>query len=216
MALHIYLDIILVPLSLVLTIGYHSYLWYCFKNKPHLTTIGLNTLRRRMWAQSIIEDHDEKKGMLAVQSLRNFQMGSILAAAITVLLISSLAAITNNTYNASHLFKDSYFGSQSFFTLVLKYGLQYILLVFGFLYSSLAVGCFVEVNFFMNATDFSSEYIQAMVERGFLFAFIGNRALYITLPMLLWMFGPVPMALSSVAQVWLLHELDFVVNGLKK
>nr|GMC68860.1 uncharacterized protein LOC109181014 [Ipomoea batatas]GME00840.1 uncharacterized protein LOC109181014 [Ipomoea batatas] len=51
MAFVLFLDTILVPLSLSLTIGYHAYLCHRLKHKPAATTIGLNMLKRRSWLQ---------------------------------------------------------------------------------------------------------------------------------------------------------------------
>lgn len=53
MGVILYLDTILVPLSLFLTIGYHAFLWHSYKNKPFLTTIGMHMLRRRSWIQDM-------------------------------------------------------------------------------------------------------------------------------------------------------------------
>lgn len=51
----IYLDTMVVPLSLFLTVGYHAYLWHIYKNRPSLTTIGANSLTRRDWFLAIKE-----------------------------------------------------------------------------------------------------------------------------------------------------------------
>lgn len=44
-----YLDTILIPLSLFVLIAYHAYLWLIFKTRPSHTTIGIESLRRRIW-----------------------------------------------------------------------------------------------------------------------------------------------------------------------
>jgi hypothetical protein len=44
-----YLDTILAPLSLFLMVGYHAYLWHCFKNKPSQITEGIEALKRKTW-----------------------------------------------------------------------------------------------------------------------------------------------------------------------
>ncbi|KAI3993672.1 hypothetical protein MKX01_002685 [Papaver californicum] len=209
MVVLLYLDRILVPLSIVLSIGYHVYLAYCFKNKPLVTTLGVNTIRRRNWAQTIIEDQNEKTGNLVIQSLRNSQMGSILGATVAILMILSLSAITNNAYDANDLLSNSYFGSQSIKTVLVKYCFEYSFLLFSFFCSSMAVICFVQLNFLLSVADFSPGYVQDMIERGCWFAFLGNRAFYVTVPLLLWILGPVPMMLSTLALVWVLHQLDF-------
>uniref|UniRef100_A0A5B7C490 DUF599 domain-containing protein n=1 Tax=Davidia involucrata TaxID=16924 RepID=A0A5B7C490_DAVIN len=231
MAVILYLDTMLVPLSLFLTIGYHAYLWHSFKNKPTLTTIGMHALRRRVWLQGM-EQGDDKKGMLAVQSLRNALMATILSATVAIFITVSLAAVANNTYNASHLFNRRFFGLQSGKILVLKYGSASLFLLVSFLCSSMSLGCLIDANFLINAAsgthhhDHSSSsssssscpgpgYTQTILERGFMLAVVGNRVLCITFPLLLWMFGPVPVAVSSVALIWRLYELDFAARFTK-
>ncbi|KAI3472561.1 hypothetical protein Pfo_029219 [Paulownia fortunei] len=209
----VYLDSILVPLSLFFTIGYHAYLWHNLRHKPFLTAIGTNMLKRRAWLRELNQG-DDKKGMLAVQSLRNTLMYTILTATITIIVTLSLAALTNNAFNANRLFSSSdLFGSQSGRIMVLKYGSASLFLVASFLCSSMAVGYLVDANFLINAIgEFSPAdgYTDAVVERGFTLAVVGNRVLCIAFPLLLWMFGPLPVALSSLALVWGLYELDFV------
>ncbi|XVF65953.1 hypothetical protein PTKIN_Ptkin09bG0292300 [Pterospermum kingtungense] len=221
MGLILYLDTVLIPLSLFLILGYHAYLWQSFKQKPSTTKIGLQKLTRKTWFLDI-KQGDDKNGMLAVQSLRNTLMTTILTASIAILVNLSLAALTNNTYNASHLFNNTeIFGSQSGRIYALKYGLASLFLLVSFLCSSMALGYLIDANFLINASgdheQFSSDpaYTQNIFERGFGLAFMGNRMLCIAFPMLLWMFGPLPVALSSAALVWGLYELDFVpVNNI--
>ncbi|CAK9144458.1 unnamed protein product [Ilex paraguariensis] len=210
-----YLDTILVPLSLFITIGYHAYLWHIFKNKPSLTSIGMDFLVRRAWLQELNQanpDGDEKKGMLAVQSLRNSLMATILTASITILITVSLAALTNNVYNGNHLFSGTFFASHSSRITVLKYGCASLFLLASFLCSSVALGCLVDAIFLINALgefSLSPEYAQMIFERGFMLATVGSRVLCLTFPLLLWTLGPVPVAnkpsLTSIG-------MDFLVR----
>ncbi|XVE80737.1 hypothetical protein DITRI_Ditri15bG0004300 [Diplodiscus trichospermus] len=215
----LYLDTVLIPFCLFLTLGYHAYLWQNVKQKPSTTQIGLDKLRRKTWFLDI-KQGDDKKGMLAVQSLRNTLMATILTASIAILINLSLAALTNNTYNASHLFDTKIFGSQSGRIYALKYGSASLLLLVSFLCSSMALGYLIDANFLINACAADDQlssnpsYTQNIFEQGFDLALIGNRVLCITFPMLLWMFGPLPVALSSVALVWGLYEFDFAASNM--
>nr|GMD43255.1 uncharacterized protein LOC109181014 [Ipomoea batatas] len=214
MAFVLFLDTILVPLSLSLTIGYHAYLCHRLMHKPAATTIGLNMLKRRSWLQDYNQGND-KKGMLAVQSLRNTLMASILTATITVIIVVSLAALTNNAFNAaSHLFHGPLLGLHSGRLIVLKFGCAAIFLLASFMCSSMAIGYLIDANFLVNAVggEFSASpsHTQTVLERGFKLAVVGNRALCMAFPVLLWMIGPVAVFVSSVALVWALHGLDFV------
>ncbi|KAL6568742.1 hypothetical protein OROHE_004426 [Orobanche hederae] len=209
----VYLDSILVPISLFFTIGYHIYLWHNLKTKPSATAIGIDMFKRRAWLQDLNQG-DDKKGMLAVQSLRNTLMFAILIATITIIVILSLAALANNAFNANRILNAAdLFGSQSGRIMALKYGSASIFLVTSFFCSSMAVGYLVDANFLINAIgEFSpsGNYTEAVVERGFTLAVVGNRVLCIAFPLLLWMLGPLPVAISSLALVWGLYALDFV------
>ncbi|KAG4125729.1 hypothetical protein ERO13_D10G114700v2 [Gossypium hirsutum] len=211
------LDTLLIPFSLFLTLGYHVYLWKSFKQKPSSTQIGLEKLRRNSWFQEI-KQGDDKKGMLAVQSLRNTLMATILTATIAILVNLALAALTSNTYNASHLLKAEIFGSHSKWVYSLKYGSVSVFLLVSFFCCSVAIGFLIDANFLINASSldedddqFSSDhsYTQTIFERGFGLALVGNRMLCVSFPMLLWMLGPLPVALSSGALLWGLYGLDF-------
>lgn len=206
-----FLDTILVPLSLFITIGYHVYLWHHLKYKPSHTTIGMNMLKRRSWLRELNQG-SERKGTLVVQSLRNTLMETILTATITILITLAMAALTNNTFKASYLFTSAFFGSQTGKTIVLKYGSATIFLVASFLCSSMALGFLIDANFLVNALgEFSTNprHTETIFERGFTLAFVGDRVLCMTFPLLFWMFGPIPVVVSSFALVWGLHERDF-------
>ncbi|CAL9003030.1 unnamed protein product [Prunus brigantina] len=208
----VYLDTILVTLSLFLLISYHAYLWRTFKTKPSHTTIGIDSIRRRIWFLEIKEG-DGLKDMLAVQSLRNTQMGAIFTTSIAIAFSLALAALTNNAYNARHLLIESpLFGSQSGRMFALKYGFASVILLFSSLCSSMATVFFIDTIFLINASaEFSSSGItQTLFERGYMLALIGHRLLCISFPLMLWLFGPVPVALSSLALVWWLSEIDYV------
>lgn len=157
--------------------------------------------------------------MLAVQSTRNTLMVTILTATIAILINLALAALANNAYSADHLFSSAFFGSKSPKIFALKYGSASFFSSFSFLCSSMAVGYLIDMNYLVNAatsdgTVSSSMYTQLVFERGFLLALFGNRLLCVTFPLLMWMFGPVLVALSTGGLVWGLYELDFARRSL--
>ncbi|KAF5737297.1 hypothetical protein HS088_TW13G00176 [Tripterygium wilfordii] len=207
-----YLDSVLPPMSLFLMIGYHAYLWQCFKHRQSQTTLGIDALMRNSWFSHLdITQANDKKGMLAVQSLRNTLMATILTATVAILINGALAALTNNSYTQDHLFKSPLFGSRSGTIYVLKFGSASICVLLSFLCSSMAVRYLIDASFLINALgEFSSVAdAQLVLERGFMLATVGNRMLCVAFPMVIWLFGPIPMAMSTVALVWGLHELDF-------
>ncbi|KAK4383904.1 hypothetical protein Sango_3109600 [Sesamum angolense] len=83
-----YLDLILVPLGFMICMGYQVWLWHKVRTHPFSTVIGRNAHGRRFWVSCIIKDND-KKNILAVQTLRNAIMGSTLMASTSILLCTA-------------------------------------------------------------------------------------------------------------------------------
>jgi uncharacterized membrane protein len=59
-----------------------------------------------------------------------------------------------------------------------------------------------------SAPGLSPEYVNKAIARGGQFWSIGLRAFYFSFPLFFWLFGPIPMFVSSVVLVVLLHFLD--------
>jgi hypothetical protein len=54
-----FLDLMLIPLSLLLPVAYHVWLWRAVRLRPLRTALGINSATRRLWAI----------GMMKVRSL---------------------------------------------------------------------------------------------------------------------------------------------------
>jgi len=50
-----YLDMMLVPLGFLMTIGYHVWLWHKTRSEPFSTTIGINAHARRFWVPTMLK-----------------------------------------------------------------------------------------------------------------------------------------------------------------
>ncbi|KAG0452743.1 hypothetical protein HPP92_025407 [Vanilla planifolia] len=87
-----YLDFVLVPLGLAVMIGYHLWLLDRVRRRPKQTVIGINAVNRRMWVRSMMED-PIKNGVLAVQTLRNNIMASTLMASTAIMLCSLITVL---------------------------------------------------------------------------------------------------------------------------
>lgn len=156
------------------------------------------------------------KQNMAVQSLRNAQMGTIFTSSIAILINLSMAALTNNAYKASNLLSSSaYFGIQTGKFVALKFGSGCVFLLVSFICSSMGLGFLIDASFLLNIAStelsLSFPYAESVFERGYTLSLIGNRVLCISFPLLVWLFGPLPVALSSMALVWALYALDFSV-----
>ena len=162
---------------------------------------------------------NEKKNILAVQSLRNAIMGSTLMATTSILLSTGLAAILSSTYSVKKPMGDTIFGAHGEFMMALKYVTLLLAFIFAFLCYSLSIRFINQANIlinipFSNDDDdnrlLSPEYVSDLLEKGFVLNTVGNRIFYAALPLLLWLFGPVLVFLCSLIMVPLLYNLDIV------
>ncbi|EOA15313.1 hypothetical protein CARUB_v100270301mg, partial [Capsella rubella] len=48
-------DSIVVPLSLLIAVGYHVFLWNTFKQNPSRTSLGIDSSKRKSWFRDIKE-----------------------------------------------------------------------------------------------------------------------------------------------------------------
>lgn len=165
---------------------------------------------------------NEKKNILAVQTLRNAIMGSTLMATTSILLCSGLAAVISSTYSVKKPLNDAVYGAHGEFMVALKYVTLLTIFMFSFLCHSLSIRFINQVNILINApmdptvSFVTTEYVTELLEKGYVLNTVGNRLFYAALPLLLWIFGPVLVFLCSVTMVPVLYNLDFVLRRSEK
>ncbi|KAK7269005.1 hypothetical protein RIF29_21720 [Crotalaria pallida] len=214
-----YLDILLVPLGLMMTIGYHVWLWHKVRTQPSSTIIGINAHGRRFWVPAMMKDI-EKKNILAVQTLRNMIMGSTLMATTSILLSAGLAAVISSTYSVKKPLNDAVYGAHGEFMVALKYVALLTLFLFSFFCHTLSIRFLNQVAILIctpqDVTSLvTSEYLTELLEKGTILNTVGNRLFYSALPLVLWIFGPVLVFLCSAAMLPVLYNLDFVFESGK-
>ncbi|GAB4854104.1 hypothetical protein Ancab_022687 [Ancistrocladus abbreviatus] len=209
-----YLDLILVPLAVLIQAAYHVWLWHKVRTQPLNTIIGINACGRRYWVSSIMKDND-KKNILAVQTLRNTIMGSTLMATTSILLCSGLAAVLSSTYSIKKPLNDAVYGAHGEFTMALKYVTLLLVFLFSFLCHSLSIRFTNQTNFMINIPQdqqlyITPDYVSELLEKSVILNTAGNRLFYVALPLLLWIFGPVLVFICSATLVPVLYNLDLV------
>ncbi|MCL7033686.1 hypothetical protein MKW94_009327 [Papaver nudicaule] len=214
-----YLDLMLVPLGFAATVIYHVYLWHKVRTQPYSTIIGTNAAGRRLWVSSMMKDND-KKNILAVQTLRNAIMGSTLMATTSILLCTGLAAIISSTYSVKKPLNETIYGAHGEFMTALKYVSLLLIFLFAFLCYSLSIRFINQVNFLINspqdtagASMVNHQYVSELLEKGFVLNTVGNRLFYSALPLLLWIFGPILVFLCSMTMIPILYNLDFIMSS---
>ncbi|XP_024996907.1 uncharacterized protein LOC112529752 [Cynara cardunculus var. scolymus] len=212
-----YLDLMMVPLSFMISISYHLWLWHKVRTQPLSTVIGANAHGRRLWVSTIMKDN-EKKNILAIQTIRNTIMGSTLMATTSIVLCCGLAAVVSSSYSVKKPLNDTIYGAQGQFMVALKYVTLLVLFLFSFMCHSLSIRFISQVNFLINCpqdSTLTSTYVSELLEKSFTLSMIGNRLFYSALPVMLWIFGPVLVLLCSSTMVPVLYNLDLLFGDSK-
>ncbi|KAJ1290240.1 hypothetical protein BS78_02G227900 [Paspalum vaginatum] len=221
-----FLDLLLIPLSLLLPMAYHVWLWREARLRPLRTGVGINAATRRIWAIGMMKDN-AKNAVTVVQSVRNVIMGSTLMATTAILFCTGIAAVLSSTYTIKKPLSDTVFGAHGEYMMALKYVALLLIFLFSFLCHSLAI-CFLnQASFLINTSGSAGDaglcggqvllvpptrdyYVTEVLERGFTLNVVGNRLFYAGVPLLLWIFGPLLAFLSSMVMIPILYNLDIV------
>lgn len=216
------LDYILVPMGLVLMVGYHLWLLYRIKKQPMKTVIGINTVNRRIWVETMMED-PAKTGVLAVQTLRNNIMASTLLAS-TAIMLSSIIALLMTSKSGEHAPIEPVYGDKSELGVSIKFFSILVCFLLGFLLNVQSIRYYSHASILINVplhnknisspssaaatAHLTADYVGRAVNRGSYFWSLGLRAFYFSFPLFLWIFGPIPMFLCCVLLVSMLYFLD--------
>ncbi|KAJ8761516.1 hypothetical protein K2173_001651 [Erythroxylum novogranatense] len=208
MAFQEYLDLFLVPSGLLIMFLYHLYLLYRYLNFPHTTVLGFENNDKRAWVERIMQA-DKTDVEMALNVIASNTSAATFLASISLTLSSIIGAwlggSSGNVFESELIYGDTRPSTIS---------LKYISLLICFL---LAFSCFVQsARHFVHAnylfsipgSDIPVKNVEVAIIRGSDFWSLGLRALYFALNLLLWFFGPIPMFVSSVVTVIILHNLD--------
>jgi uncharacterized membrane protein len=192
-------------------IAYHTHLYKKVQRDPLTTAVGITNHARRMWVKGVIRD---KRDILAVQTLRNQVMAATFLAstAILISLGSFSAAFRSGVFSEiSHAL--NLLGTKTEALWMFKLMLLGILFFFTFFNFSLAIRYNNHAGFMINTVEHndatvSEEAVTQVLNHGALHYTIGMRGFYLSVPLALWLFGPVWMLAGSLALVAVLYRLD--------
>ncbi|KAJ7515793.1 hypothetical protein O6H91_22G028000 [Diphasiastrum complanatum] len=201
------LDPVLVPLAVGIMMVYNLYLQHKCKRNPLQTVIGVNNLGKRAWVHAMMK------------TLRNSIMASTLMASTAILLSTGLAAFISSTYSIKAPIQRSLYGANADVMLPLKFVTILVCILFSFICYMQSIRFVNHVNYLINIpvhenTFITPDYVADILIRGSTFYCIGTRGFYTAFPLVLWIFGPIPVILSSLVLVPFLYNLDFVKESI--
>ena len=204
-------EIILVLSAVFVISAYHSHLYRKVHRYPLTTAIGITNHARRMWVKGVIRD---KRDILAVQTLRNQVMAATFLASTSILVSLGLlsAAFRPGVFSdVSHAL--NLLGTKTESLWMFKLMLLGILFFFTFFNFTLSIRYNNHAGFMINTFEHndatvSEEAVTQVVNHGALHYTIGMRGFYLSVPLALWLFGPVWMLAGSLVLISVLYRLD--------
>lgn len=201
------LDYVLVPVGILVLLIYHVWLLYTIIRHPSSTVIGLNAQSRYQWTLFMMSD-PMKNGVLAVQTIRNNIMASTLLATTAITLSSLIGVFASNETETKLVF-----GNKTSLNSSIKRLFISLCFLVAFLCNMQSIRYYAHVSFLINTPALNGkkdfiEYVAKTLNRGSYSWSLGLRAFYTSIPLVLWIYGPIPMFICSCFTSFILYFLD--------
>ncbi|XP_037493850.1 uncharacterized protein LOC105636697 [Jatropha curcas] len=213
------LDYVLVPVGLLVMGIYHIWLLFTIIKSPSRTVIGINAESRHQWVLAIYDPL--KNGVLAVQTIRNNIMASTLLATTAITLTSLISVFVSSTSSSGNTASKLVYGNKTSIVSSIKYFSILLCFLVAFLCNVQSIRYYAHVSFLATVPTSvgkkeAIEYAARNLNRGSLFWSLGLRAFYVSFPLFLWTFGPIPMFVCCCIMSFVLYFLDTTSSFTRK
>ena len=215
-----WLDIAALAFAAGVTLLYHLFIARKRRDCPLRTVQGVAGAARRAWVASVMHEHN---GILGVQTLRNSTMvASFMASTSSVLALGvlSLAASADDKGGAWRLLH--MLGTPSPDMLAIKVLSLLLVLFFAFFCFASSIRLYGHVSFMIGTGSAPGEEKRririavACLEQAARQFHLGMRAFYFLVPLVLWLFGPLFLALGALGMLLAFYYLDRVPPGASR
>ncbi|MHB1186470.1 DUF599 domain-containing protein [Thiobacillus sp.] len=206
-------DFVAFAVSAAIVAAYYGFLNIKARTNPTYTIHGVNALARSLWVEHIMRN--ASKDVMAVQTMRNFIMGSSLMASTAALLVVGTLTLSGQAENISQSWHAlSFKGSVATELWIIKVMFLLLDFIVAFFAFAMSVRLANHVVFMVNVPEHDAHHTlspRAVARRlhraGNMFA-IGMRAFFFAVPLVFWLFGPYFLLISSIGLVIALYHLD--------
>lgn len=205
------IEIILVAGSIIPLAIYHLLLIRKIKKKPEKTACGITSLSRKKWVVAVIK---HEKDILAIQTMRNWTMAATFLASTAILIGLGLMSMV---FNPGELVKLSQLlnltGSTNQTLFVVKLLLLVLVFFTAFFNFTLSIrhynhaATMINIPLHESMEDQVKESILMLNFAARYYTF-GMRCFYFSIPLALWLFGPLWMFFSSWILILTLSRID--------
>ena len=204
-------DVVSFISSAALIIVYHLFLRAKVRKDRTYTVQAVNAIARTAWVETIMQ---ERKDILAVQTLRNSTMAATFLASTSVLMIIGILTMSGGGKLESTWHALNVFGAQSPELWLVKLLCLLLDMLVAFFSFSMSIRIFNHVGYMINVPlaqkhkMITPAHVATHLNRAGQFYSIGMRAYYFTVPLVFWLFGPHFMLVATIVLLFVLYRLD--------
>ena len=204
-------EILVASAAFLILLVYHVHLVYKVRTAPMTTSMGLTNRLRRDWVETVME---EKRDILAVQTLRNWVMASsFLASAAILIALGIMSAAFRSERIAEIAYAVNILGIKSEALWLIKLMLLIVDFFFAFFNFTLSIRYYNHASFAINVPRshdpiVTYDAVAKIVNHGSIHYTMGMRGYYLAIPFTLWLFGPTWMLIGSIILIIILYKLD--------
>ncbi|WP_200284852.1 DUF599 family protein [Rhabdochromatium marinum] len=195
-----------------LLLVYHLYHAWEVRAHPGRTSFGRNSQARARWAEHVVQTTGTE--ILAVQTLRNLTMGATLLASTAIVLALGILSFALSSDGVDQLNSIVHIAGVRSHTLAISKALLAVLIyLIGFVSFSLCIRFYNHAAFLLNVPPpegASPDPTAAMhaISRGAGAYNFGMRSYYVSIPLMLWLLGPIWLFFGAVMMTLLIYRLD--------
>ena len=197
--------------SALFVIVYHLFLRRKVKKDTAYTVQAINQIARTAWVETIM---NEKRDILAVQTLRNSTMAATFLASTAVLMIIGILTLSEggkmeSTWHVLNIVGATY--PELWLIKLICMLLDMFVAFFSFAMSIRVfnhVGYMINVPLELNHKMISPAHVATHLDRAGKFYSIGMRAYYFMVPLVFWLFGPHFMFVATIGLLIVLYRID--------
>ena len=207
------MDIVALALSVLSVVAYYLFLSMKVRENPTYTIHGVHELARRLWVANIMRN--PAQGIMGVQTLRNWIMGSTLMASTAAILIIGTLTLSGQAESITRswhaLSMTSSHAAELWIVKVMALLITFIVAFFAF---AMSVRLANHVVFMINVPEYeahhnlSPESVARRLHRSGTMFSIGMRAFLFAIPLVFWLFGPYFLLAASIGLIIALYRLD--------
>jgi uncharacterized membrane protein len=197
--------------SALLIVAYHLFLIGKVKKDAAYTVQAINRIARTAWVETIM---NERRDILAVQTLRNSTMAATFLASTAVLMIIGILTLSEGGKLESTWHVLNIVGATPPELWLIKLICLLLDMFVAFFSFSMSIRIFNHVGFMVNVPlalnhkMISPAHVAIHLNRAGKFYSIGMRAYYFMVPLVFWLFGPHFMFVATIGLLIVLYRID--------